>query len=42
MSNGYRRVIDYKNGYPYLLLGYKTPCEFEKMNLEKLSNFLIV
>lgn len=35
-------VIDYNTDYPHSSLGYKTPCEFERMNLEKLPNFLVV
>jgi transposase InsO family protein len=34
-------VIDYNTDYPHSSLGYKTPCEFERMNLEKLPNFLV-
>jgi len=34
-------VVNYNTDYPHSTLGYKTPCEFEKLNLEKFSNFLV-
>jgi len=34
-------VVDYNTDYPHSTLGYKTPCEFEKLHLEKFSNFLV-
>ena len=34
-------VVDYNTDYPHSTLGYKTPCEFEKLNLEKFPNFLV-
>jgi putative transposase len=36
-----RWVSDYNTDYPHSSLGYKTPCEFEDMYNEKLSNFLV-
>lgn len=36
-----RWVIDYNTDYPHSSLNYKTPCEFERLNLEKLPNFLV-
>lgn len=35
-----RWVADYNTDYPHSTLGYKTPCEFEQLHLEKFSNFL--
>jgi putative transposase len=35
-------VIDYNTDYPHSSLNHKTPCEFERMSIEKLSNFLLV
>ena len=36
-----RWVVDYNTDYPHSSLGYKTPCEFERLSLEKLPNFLV-
>ncbi len=36
-----RWVINYNTDYPHSSLGYKTPCEFERLSLEKLPNFLV-
>jgi transposase InsO family protein len=36
-----RWVIDYNTDYPHSSLSYETPCEFERMSLEKLPNFFV-
>jgi putative transposase len=34
-------IVNYNTDYPHSTLGYKTPCEFEKLHLEKFSNFMV-
>jgi transposase InsO family protein len=34
-------VMNYNTDYPHSSLSYKTPCEFERLCLEKLPNFLV-
>jgi putative transposase len=33
-------VLDYNTDYPHSSIGYKTPCEFEKSCLEKITQFI--